>query len=86
MFIQICTTCFHPLWCYLGVVVFDLGLAGTGFAYSFTNFINVAVTMIFMASIPKLKDASIWPDASSFTGFKEFLSLGIPSMIVLFLE
>lgn len=63
-----------------------MGITGTGLAYSLTNFINITVTQGYMTRIPGLKDACIWPDASSFRGFREFLSLGIPSMTVIFLE
>jgi len=86
MFIQVVTTSFHLLWCHLFVNVLGMGIAGTGAAYSLTNLINIIATQLYMTRIPALREACIWPSAESFTGFRSFMKLGLPSMAVIFLE
>jgi multidrug resistance protein, MATE family len=43
MYIQVGTTIVHPLWCYLFVHVFDMGIIGPPLAQSISTVLNIAI-------------------------------------------
>lgn len=43
MIIQVITTIIHPLWCYLFVHTFDMGIKGPALAQSVSTIINITV-------------------------------------------
>ncbi|CDW87432.1 multidrug resistance [Stylonychia lemnae] len=86
MFIQLATTLFHVLWCYLFIHTFDLGIRATAMAFSITNFINMFILLVFISRISQLKDAIFWPSKDSFRGLGEYLKIGLFSTAIIFLE
>lgn len=77
---------FHIGLSYLFVWKLDYGIKGTGIASTLTNSINYLFLICFSNSIPEIKEAITLPDSRVFSGLWQYLSLGIPSTIMLCLE
>ncbi len=48
MYVQVCTTIVHPLWCYLFVDVFEMGIIGPPLAQSVSTMLNIVVLSIVL--------------------------------------
>ena len=57
MYIQVLTTVFHFLWCYILIDVYDLGASGAGIATTFTHFLTMAGCHVYTSYVltPELK-------------------------------
>ena len=83
---QIIATLIHPLWCYLFVVILKLNLSGLGIAITITQFSSLAIVTCYSFRIRKITDALIMPDSACFKKWGEYLKLGIPVMLLLWVE
>eukprot|EP00347_Sterkiella_histriomuscorum_P011508 403372185 len=86
LYIQLGTTLFHPLWCYLFLHQFGLGIRATAMAYSITNIANTIILLIIVTKIDKLKDAIFWPNKDCFKGLGEYFRIGIFSAAIILFE
>jgi MATE family multidrug resistance protein len=75
----------HPLWLYLFFNVQDWGSFGNGLASSVTNILNFILVSIFINYKSK-KGTYFMCNADSFKGWKEFLTVAIPSSLMICLE
>lgn len=86
MIAQVGATFLHILWCHIFVVKLDWGLRGLGMASTITSLLLVAMTELYAWCLPSIQDTLFWPDATSFHGWKEYFSLGVPTTIILCAE
>ena len=83
---QILATLIHPLWCYLFVVILKLNLSGLGIAITITQFTSLAIVTCYSFKIRKIAGALILPDATCLQKWGEYLKLGVPVMLLLWVE
>jgi Na+-driven multidrug efflux pump len=57
----------HPLWSYIFVIKYNLGVQGTGIAGIITNSIVLFCNLAYSCYSNDLKDAIFWPDRRSLT-------------------
>jgi Na+-driven multidrug efflux pump len=86
MVIQIITTIFHGLWCYLFVHYLDMNIRGTALAYSITQVLTFVILCTYISRLEKLKEAIFWPNKESFTGLWDYLKIGILAACITSLE
>jgi MATE family multidrug resistance protein len=61
MYIQIATTIVHPLWCYLFVHVWKLGVRGPAIAISLTQTITFFILFIYLSRKQEFKEIWFFP-------------------------
>ena len=78
----------HYFWCSLFVIKLELGITGTGIANVITNTIFFATLYTFTHYQEDLKEAIFMPDRRTLdsTGIKEYVKLGVPSIIMICLD
>ncbi len=84
MVIQISTTILHFLWCYIFIIRMELGLAGSGLAMTTTYSLNFILVQAYAWTVPELEE--YWApffSLESLKGFKKYLSLALPSYVML---
>lgn len=86
MVIQVVTTCIHPLWCYLFVDVFDMGIKGPALAQSVSHILNILVLSLYLNRIESFKEAWYWPTVECFKGIGNYMKIGFFSMCLIWLE
>lgn len=64
----------------------DLGIAGTGYASSLSNLTVYISLLVYTSQIEHIQEAVQMPNSRTFQGIGEYLSLGIPSAMMLCLE
>lgn len=79
MIIAVMATFTHLLWCHIFVVKLEMGIAGIGLAYSTTSFTSLVITVIISYTLDEVKEALTWPDATIWSGWKEYLGLAVPT-------
>ena len=60
-----------------------MGLKGLGLAMSLTNFNLLLIVLIYCFCYPQISVALRRPDLESFKGWKEYLGIALPSMIII---
>ena len=87
MLAQTVGTLLHILWCYLCVIHADLGVKGLGLATAITNLSMLIMVTIYANCVPRIKDALFCIQLrSAFSGWKEYLGLGLPATVMLCAE
>jgi multidrug resistance protein, MATE family len=86
MFIQLGTTALHPLWCYLLVNVWELGIRGPAIAQSVSQVLNMVVLSLYLQRVESFKETWFWPDAACFRGLWNYCKIGLNTMGVIWLE
>ena len=71
---------------FLFVWQLDLGIAGTGYASSISNLSVYLSLLVYTSMVSEISEAVQLPNARTFQGIYEYLSLGIPSAMMLCLE
>ena len=79
MVAQVVATGFHALWCHIFVVEWQWDLQGLGLASTLTSFILLATTMMYTHCLSYLQEALFWPEASVWSDWSEYFSLGLPT-------
>ena len=80
--ILFCTILLHPIWCYLTINVFEMGLTGAGLSFVFSQFLNAFLTSIYIIFKSPYPESVFFFNATSFHNFGEFLSISMPAMIL----
>ena len=84
---EVVTVLFHIPLSYYFVWELELGIEGTGIAFSFSNLITYCFLLFYSSfCIPEIKEAIIWPNRSSFEGIREYMKIGIPTLMMLILD
>jgi len=63
-----------------------LGIAGVGYASTISNLTVYVSVVIYSSCCPEISEAVILPDKKTFRGIGQYLSLGVPSALMLMLE
>ena len=79
MIAQIVATMLHVFWCHLFVTELGWDLKGLGLASTLTSAILLSTTLIYAHCLKDIKGALFWPDATIWTGWKEYFNLGVPT-------
>ena len=70
----------------LFVYKLDYGVGGLGYATSITYFSMFLFVNIYSLCLKDIKEALFWPTRDSFTGWGQYLRIGIPSIIMICAE
>ena len=73
-------------WCWLFVTKMGLGIAGVGYASTISNLTVYVSVVIYTSFVPEIQDAVFMPDKRTFRGIDQYLSLGVPSALMIMLE
>lgn len=84
--VLIVTTLLHPLWCFLFIRVFNLGVPGAAMSIVFSQFLTGMSIFIFILVKKPIPDTIFCISKDSFKSIKSFLSLSIPAMFLLCFE
>ena len=76
----------HILWCHIFVTVLGWDLYGLGFASTLTAFILHSSIIVYSHCLKDIREALFWPDATVWTGWREYFSLGVPTTAMLCAE
>lgn len=60
------TMVFHPIWSYLLVWKYELGIVGTGITGVITNLTILVLNVMYSAYLPDTKAGSFFPDKRTF--------------------
>jgi len=77
---------FHPLWCYIFLNYYDLGITGIGIAGIITDLSVFLYNVAYSYNLRAIRSALFWPDSRCFEGVKEYLRLGLYSAFALGLD
>jgi multidrug resistance protein, MATE family len=86
MYIQSATTALHPVWCYLFVHVFDMGIIGPALAQSISTMLNIVVLSFLLHRKPEFKDMFFWPNRECLKGMGNYIKTGVLGMWIIWLE
>ena len=76
----------HPFWVHYFVVELDMKLFGVAVAGFISNFMNFLMMMVLLLSSRDLQEARYFPDRRTFTDLWPYLSLGVPSVLMSFID
>lgn len=76
----------HPFWCYYLAVKLEMGVVGIALADIIAHFITFVAMNLFFMYDKELGEARALPDKRSFSGLGGYVAIGIPSLMMLFLE
>ena len=85
VFCVMISTAIHPLWIYVFYIYLDWGAFGLGFTVSIANLSNF-ILLTCIAYRDSVEGSFFLVNSDSFIGWKEFLSLAIPSCLMSCLE
>ena len=86
MVANMCTSLLHIVWCHIFVSVLGWDIYGLAVASTLTEFILLSTTIMYAHCLRGIQDALFWPDATVWSGWKEYFSLGVPTTIMLCAE
>lgn len=72
----------HPIWNYLFIEVCEMRLIGAAFAFIFSFLVNFILLHLLIRKEKSICEAFGLPTKDSFRGTKEYLKIGIPSMLM----
>jgi MATE family multidrug resistance protein len=72
----------HPLWCYLFIFVFNLGLIGAGLALILSHLLIAIYGTIYINFMQPIPEAVFWLNRHSFTGWWSYLKFSLPSCLL----
>lgn len=79
--IIIITSCLHPLWCYLFIVLTDFGLLGLALAYTVTGFVNCVLAVAYISRSKELRKSIVVPNGKTFDNFGRFLRVAVNNIV-----
>jgi multidrug resistance protein, MATE family len=83
MIAQLIATVIHFPLCYLLVFQREMGLRGLGLAMSITNFNILLIVLVYCFCYKQISIALRKPDIESFKGWYEYLSIALPSTVII---
>jgi len=86
LYFQVFGQIIHLICCFIFVTYLRKGILGIGIAGSLSNFIKLAALLVHNSKDAEIKEAITWPDRTSFQKLGVFLSLGLPTLLVICLE
>jgi MATE family multidrug resistance protein len=86
MLATVITTAIHVGVLILFLKTFNLGILGIIYANTLTNSIQFLIILIYAGKKQSIKESIFWPDYDSFNAWKPYLTLSIPSTVMLCAE
>jgi MATE family multidrug resistance protein len=86
MYIQVGTTMVHPLWCYLSLHYFEMGVKGPALAQSISTILNIAILSVCLSRISEFKEVFFMPNRECLKGISNYFKLGVPSLLLIWFE
>jgi multidrug resistance protein, MATE family len=86
MVAQVVSAIMHLLICLFYVGPHDAGVQGLGIATLISYFAMYIFTEIYACCIRDISKAIFWPNKDTFTGLSEYLSISLPSIVMLVAE
>lgn len=80
------TLALHPLWCYLLINVFKMGVQGAAVALLISQFINAALGSLYILIKNPLPESLFFYNRDSFRGWCEYLKISIPATVLMCAE
>ena len=77
--ILIFTLALHPLWCYIFINIFDLGVKGGAISLLISQFLNAFLGTIYIIWWTPYPDSIFFFNKKSFKKWGEYLSISIPA-------
>lgn len=84
--VLIVTTALHPLWCYLFINVFDLGIEGGAISIVLSQALTGISLILFIVIKKPIKNTIFCFRRDSFRSIGAFLKISIPNALLLMLE
>lgn len=78
--------CLQIILCYFFVLYYDFEIKGVSYASIITNVSMFLVLQMMSLQVPDIRKHAHWPNRKSFTGIKKYLSVGLPSAMMVCLE
>ena len=73
------TVCLHPLWCYILIVYYDFGIAGAGIAISFSQFLNMVASSVYIHFYNPLPESYFFLNKDCFIGLWKIFTFSLPA-------
>jgi len=86
MIFQIINAVLFPLYCYIGVFTFNLGLYGIAVAKTFASIAYIGMMIAYIQITKCCEKAIIKPTQDIFYGWSEYLKVALPSLLMICLE
>jgi MATE family multidrug resistance protein len=86
LIILVITICLHPLWCYIYIVLLDLGIKGAGLAIVTSQCLNALFGCIYIWGIKPCPESVFCINRDSFRGLWSYLKIAIPSTLLVCAE
>jgi MATE family multidrug resistance protein len=75
------TLLLHPLWCYIFINVFDLGVSGAAFAMMLTQLLNSLASSFYILYFNPAPGSNFF-NLESFTGIVDYLRVALPCTLI----
>jgi MATE family multidrug resistance protein len=82
----IVTICLHPLWCYIFIVVLDMGVKGAGISIIISQFLNALAGTIYIWVIKPCPESVFFFNRDSFKSIISYLKITLPTTFLLCAE
>jgi MATE family multidrug resistance protein len=79
LIILITTLLLHPLWCYIFIIVFNMGIRGAAFCLLISQFLNLIGGVFYILVFKPFPETIFFYNRNSFKGWTEFLKIAVPS-------
>ena len=84
MIVQFITMVMHFLWCYIFIGMLDLRVTGAAIATNITFIMNMAISDVILLSSKEFELTRVLEEWKMlFSGWSDYLRIGIPSVIML---
>jgi MATE family multidrug resistance protein len=80
------TICLHPLWCYLLLVVLDMGVSGAGLCLVISQTLNALGGVFYIWYMKPNPESVFFFTRESFKGIGSYLEVALPSVLLLCAE
>jgi len=86
LIILITTLLLHPLWCYIFIIVLNMGIRGAAYCLLISQFFNVLGGIFYILVFKPFPETIFLYNRNSFRGWIEFLKIAIPSSFLMCAE
>jgi MATE family multidrug resistance protein len=80
------TICLHPLWCYLLIVVLDMGVSGAGLCLVISQTLNALGGVFYILYFKPNPESVFFFTWESFKGIGSYLEVALPSALLICVE
>jgi MATE family multidrug resistance protein len=80
------TICLHPLWCYILIIVLDMGLKGAGLSIVISQTLNAIAGCFYIWYIKPNPESVFFPTRDSFKSIGSYLKVALPTTFLICAE